>query len=207
MYYDHIGKLTGEQRRLAETNMAIAPYVLHNYFGTSFAMDEDNLSEAYFGLCKAAKKYDKDSGYTFATFATIVIINHIKSTLRHKRSQKRLPVKESVSLDRPIGEDGFTLADILPDPRGSAESTALDDIRQEQISALLAKIKREAPELVERKQGVTLRILAMTQQTSTQAVASRTARAGRRVKQKYNKEYRRIMYGEDVGKSDQGGRR
>lgn len=80
---------------LFEANLALAPFVLHKYFGS---FDEDELQEGYLSLWKAACAYRQDSGAAFSTFAAAVICNDVKHRRYLEGMQCRKVEQEKVSL-------------------------------------------------------------------------------------------------------------
>lgn len=75
---------------------------------------EDAVSEGMVGLVKAAKKFEPERGFAFATFATMVITNEILQFLRKLRKHNTYSF---VSIDTPIesvngDEFHFEIADL-----------------------------------------------------------------------------------------------
>ncbi|MGL4875150.1 MAG: sigma-70 family RNA polymerase sigma factor [Clostridium sp.] len=90
---EHLGlarKVAGEFSRLS--------YCSYGY--------EELESQAFVGLCSAAKKFDINKGYTFSTFAVPIIRYWILRTFRDDRwlSQKRGVRHEIYSLNIKVGE-------------------------------------------------------------------------------------------------------
>lgn len=84
---------------------------------------EDLQSLALLGLVKAARNYDKDRGYKFSSLATTIMRNEILQEVRRQKKQRN-----QVSLNSPIAEGLFTLADVLEDKKNGfveAEMQAL----------------------------------------------------------------------------------
>ncbi|BFK24946.1 sigma-70 family RNA polymerase sigma factor [Blautia producta] len=73
---------------------------------------EDLQSLALLGLVKAARNYDKDRGYKFSSLATTIMRNEILQEVRRQKKQRN-----QVSLNSPIAEGLFTLADVLEDKK------------------------------------------------------------------------------------------
>ena len=79
---------------------------------------EDLQSLALLGLVKAAKAFDEEREYKFSTFAIKIMRNEILQEVRRQRKQRN-----QVSLNSPIAEGLYTLADVIEDKRnGFAEA-------------------------------------------------------------------------------------
>ncbi len=81
--------------------------------------EEDMISIAYLGLCKAAASYDKDTRVKFATYAYRVIKNEILMEIR-RRTKKR--DNEFLYQDLYERDKEFCLEDIVPEGRSCFES-------------------------------------------------------------------------------------
>lgn len=78
---------------------------------------EDLQSLALLGLVKAASNYE-ERGYKFSSFAVPVMRNEILQEVRRQRKQRN-----QVSLNSPIADGLYTLADVLEDKKnGLAEA-------------------------------------------------------------------------------------
>lgn len=79
---------------------------------------EDLQSLALLGLVKAARDYDKERGYKFSSLAITIMRNEILQEVRRQRKQQN-----QVSLNSPIADGLYTLADMLEDKKnGFAEA-------------------------------------------------------------------------------------
>ena len=79
---------------------------------------EDLQALALLGLVKAARDYDKDRGYKFSSLAITIMRNEILQEVRRQRKQQN-----HVSLNSPIADGLYTLADMLEDKKnGFAEA-------------------------------------------------------------------------------------
>ncbi len=102
-----------EINELIENNMKLVGFVAKR-FPTDLVSIEDLIGVGYIGLIKAAKTFDKEKGYKFATFAVVVISNEMKRTVSNA-----LKNKEVASLQEVLFYDknkNMTLEDILPSP-------------------------------------------------------------------------------------------
>lgn len=132
-------KMTEEQQRLVEDNIALAHHVVWNFKSTGVDMELDDLrSLAYLGLVKAAIKFDKDRGCAFSTFAVQVMTNEIRLQLRSNRKHKY--VTTSLDAEMVPGED-MVLADIIPDRKDNFEEL-LFAVNMEQNQRSLNKLER-----------------------------------------------------------------
>lgn len=89
--------LNDQQRKLVEENELLIYSFLHK--------NHLDISEYYGcaaeGLCRAAYKYDPSKGFTFATFAYVVMRNQF---LHDKRGEKKWKQFGFMSLDAPVYE-------------------------------------------------------------------------------------------------------
>lgn len=92
---------------------------------------EDVVQEGMIGLLKAVRSYDAEKNASFGTFAERCVTNQIISAIRSADRIKHKPLNTSVSLNRPVGQDGtgqsadateITLGDTLStDPADSPD--------------------------------------------------------------------------------------
>ncbi len=102
---------------LVLNNIKLAYSVAWNMRDTGIEMD-DLQSLALLGLVKAAKAFDEERGYKFPTLAITVMRNEILQEVRRQRKQRN-----QVSLNSPIADGLYTLADMLEDKKnGFAEA-------------------------------------------------------------------------------------
>lgn len=89
--------LTDQQRKLVEENELLIYSFLHK--------NHLDISEYYGcaaeGLCQAAYKYDPSKGFTFATFAYVVMRNQFLHDMRDEKKWRRFGF---TSLDAPVYE-------------------------------------------------------------------------------------------------------
>lgn len=80
--------------------------------------EDDVVQEGMIGLLKAIRKYDEEKDASFGTFAALCISRQIISALRSADREKHKPLNTSLSLSKPVEDDGsgsefFTLEDTL----------------------------------------------------------------------------------------------
>lgn len=114
-------RLTDDQRRLVEANIALVPWVLKRMRIAPTEYD-DKFQDGLLGLIRAAQKYEPARGFTFSTYAHNWIRAGIQSgTARFEGSGYRRallndePYLRPVSLDTPPrgDDDSGTLLDLI----------------------------------------------------------------------------------------------
>lgn len=122
---------------------------------------EDLQSLALLGLVKAAKAFDEEREYKFSTFAIKIMRNEILQEVRRQRKQRN-----QVSLNSPIAEGLYTLADVIEDKRnGFAEAEVqaliedLDENEKKAVRMILFQGMKqtEAAGVIGVSQGMTSR--------------------------------------------------
>lgn len=83
------------KEELVTNNMGISGYVVNQFKGYGIDMD-DLVSDAYFGLCKAADSYDPQKGIKFFTYATTVMKNEILMRMRKERKRKEVSLYSEI---------------------------------------------------------------------------------------------------------------
>ena len=107
---------------LVLNNIKLAYSVAWNMKSTGIEI-EDLQSLALLGLVKAARDYDKERGYKVSSLAITIMRNEILQEVRRQRKQQK-----QVSLNSPIADGLYTLADVLEDKKNGfveAEMQAL----------------------------------------------------------------------------------
>lgn len=107
-------KMTEVQRALAERNLPLVTWCLHNRI-TYWKADEydDMFQTGALALCEAAMRYDETVGVRFSTYACEYIVGKIRNYAKWNAKKKRtmdLPRLE----DMIDGTKGITLADQIP---------------------------------------------------------------------------------------------
>ena len=151
-----IQKLTDEQRKMVEDNLAFATYVAKRFFGKDYIKNQDIFQEAVISMCKAMTTYDSEKAklttYMFPTINghlkrythykdRIIPIPHQKH-LKLETQQKRENAKNILSLDKKYAnENNSTLMNIIPDESNIEEQTVNKIILTEAIKQLEWKEK------------------------------------------------------------------
>lgn len=132
-----------DKEKLVVDNLRLVNFVLEKYVHIPPGMYDDLYQEGCLALCKAAEKYDENVG-KFSTFAVSCILSAMKTYFRDNNIVKiprRLYVKGVPlvvsSIDEDLNEDGFAIADILPD------ESALDELNYQMLEdTILLEAKR-----------------------------------------------------------------
>lgn len=115
--------MTAEQEKLVESNLRLVDFVIRRKFPRwrEIGEYEDVQQIGRIGLCKAAQTYDPDKGRMFSTYAAKCIRNELKMALRGINALSREGEDRRLSMDAVLGDDDFTLADLVPDPGADTE--------------------------------------------------------------------------------------
>lgn len=131
--------MTSEQQKLAEDNIKFATWKAKEWAKTQKHIPLDELiSISQFALTKAAATYNPDKKTTFATYASFVINNDIKTELR------KLNKTKSISYEY-LAEAQF---DLDPETQESL-STSINDVSTEFKLALNQLTEQERIILLE----------------------------------------------------------
>lgn len=134
-------ELTEAQRRLAEENVRLAYDVVYRYKVRNLAVrvavdklgDERAVSEALYGLVKAARGYIPSRGFKFSTYAFPVIVREVVSAGRScgRLTERWLNGKPEraplLSQFGPVGLDGDE-QEFVPDGRGDDRPYGEDEV-------------------------------------------------------------------------------
>lgn len=95
-----MNKLTDQQRRMVEENLALVTYVMNERI-QYVRRDEwdDVFQEGSIGLCRAAELYNPEHGVHFSSFAVPCIVNAIYAYLRKLTSKNRRFDMEALRLE------------------------------------------------------------------------------------------------------------
>lgn len=94
--------LTDAQRQFTEDNAKLAEYISWKWHRKlTYIPYDDILSAAYFGLVKAAKYYNPETGNKFATFAGRCIDNEVLMLLRKLKKHRHVgSLEETLGFDK-----------------------------------------------------------------------------------------------------------
>ncbi len=138
-------KITQDEiNKLIEDNIKLAYAVFWKYYPivrNNIEID-DGISMCFEGLIQAANTYNSSKGYTFSTYAFIVIKNTLLLNLRNSKTKF-----DTVSLNTPVqGKDGeCDISYFIPDSfnlEETVENKILNEILYECINELTERDKR-----------------------------------------------------------------
>ena len=147
----HERELTEDQKRLAEENVRLAYDVVYRYKARNLAVrvavdklgDERAVSEALYGLVKAARGYLPALGFKFSTYAFRVIVREVVGAGRAcgRLTERWLNGKTErvpfLSQFGPVGLEGDE-QEFIPDGRGGDSPYGEDEL--EVLRAALGRI-------------------------------------------------------------------
>ena len=138
--------------KLIEHNLRLVAYIAKKFESSGIEF-EDLISTGAIGLIKAVKTFKVDKNIRLATYASRCIENEILMQIR-----KIGKIKNDVSLDKPLCEDGdgnqLVLADILP-CEDDVISQAVDDPAEKQlISEFISKLNSREREIMILRYGL-----------------------------------------------------
>lgn len=137
---------------LIEHNLRLVAHIVKKFENTHVEKD-DLLSIGTFGLIKAVDTYNFSSHVRLATYASRCIENEILMQLRKKRK-----VKNDISLDKPLCEDGdgneLVLADILPSDDDVEQKTVDIPSDRQMINKLVEHLSSREREIMVLRYGL-----------------------------------------------------
>ena len=148
MAEDKKTRLTDEQRKLVEENTRIVYFALRREFGDEFVCDEDNISEGFYALCRAAMMFDPEKGYKFSSYAYKAVVNRIRYLANRRKCKSRHQKSPNLSLDARIRGTEYILADVINDKTPGPEQNVLKEDLQKQMARLIEDIERDEPIVV-----------------------------------------------------------
>lgn len=105
--------------------------------------EADLTNQAYFGFLNAIKYFNAEAG-NFLTILNLSIKTSFAEAAGYRSAAQRLDgIRESVSGDAPIGEDGFSLFDTVQDSKESAEDQAIQKVYICQLRRTLDNAMKE----------------------------------------------------------------
>ena len=183
-------RLTDEQRKLVEENTRIVYYALRREFGDEFVCDEDNISEGFYALCRAAMMFDPEKGYKFSSYAYKAVVNRIRYLANRRKCKSRHQKRPNLSLDARIRGTEYILADVISDKTPGPEQNVLKEDLQKQMARLIEDIERDEPIVVgvlrDKRYVVNL---SDTTGISHQAIYAKFKSRKGRINRKYRKRY------------------
>lgn len=145
------GDMTATER-LIEHNLRLVAYIAKKFENTGIEF-EDLISIGAIGLIKAVRTFKVDKNIRLATYASRCIENEILMQIR-----KTSKIKNDISLDKPLCEDGdgnqLVLADILPG-EDDVITQAVDEPADKQIiNELIGKLNHREREIMILRYGL-----------------------------------------------------
>lgn len=109
--------MTAEQQRLVVDNMALVPFLVNKHFSYQRYFEKQDLySIGYIAMCNAARFYDPEKGFLFATYAgkyiRSAILNEIQKATRECRDVRNCITTFDQPIDTKEGRD--TLGGLIP---------------------------------------------------------------------------------------------
>ena len=138
--------------KLIEHNLRLVAYIAKK-FENSGIESEDLISTGAIGLIKAVKTFKVDKNIRLATYASRCNENEIMMQIR-----KTVKIKNDVSLDKPLCDDGegnqLVLSDIIP-AEEDVETQAVDNPAEKQlIGQLIYKLTAREREIMVLRYGL-----------------------------------------------------
>ncbi len=79
------------------------------------ATKEDIIQEGMIGLYRAIMNYRPEKNSSFSAFAFMCIRRHVVTKVQGANRKKNQPLNTSVSLSKPVSDNGMTLGEIIED--------------------------------------------------------------------------------------------
>lgn len=109
------------------------------------------------GLCKAARDFNSNKGYTFSTLAYRYIENDILGYIRKEKTVKRKSNYNAISLNTPVFKDGLNNEITLGETLSSNTNIEEELIKKEQINNLyiaLSKLNEKEKNIISSLYGI-----------------------------------------------------
>lgn len=94
--------------------------ICKSYFVAGGTVD-DTVQEGMIGLYRAIMSFDPDKNDCFQAFASMCIRRRVMTAMDSANRQKYQPLNTSISLNKPVQEDGLTLGDVIEDESQNPE--------------------------------------------------------------------------------------
>ncbi len=82
---------------------------------------DDTVQEGMIGLYRAIMSFDPEKNDCFQAFAAMCIRRRVMTAMDSANRQKYQPLNTSISLNKPVQEDGLTLGDVIEDESQNPE--------------------------------------------------------------------------------------
>lgn len=145
------GDLTATEK-LIEHNLRLVAYIAKKFENTGIDF-EDLISIGAIGLIKAVRTFKVDKNIRLATYASRCIENEILMQIR-----KTSKIKNDISLDKPLCEDGdgnqLVLSDILPSDEDVITQAVDEPADRQIINELIGKLNSREREIMVLRYGL-----------------------------------------------------
>ncbi len=125
-------------------NICLKYYIVGN-------TNDDIIQEGMIGLYRAIMNYSKEKNDSFSAFASMCIKRRVLSVMNSANRKKNIPLNTSVSLNKPVNEEGKTLGEIIEDSTNDPEKIYIssEKIKSDSQNIIDALSKMEKSILVE----------------------------------------------------------
>ncbi len=86
-----------------------------NKFFIAGSTKDDIIQEGMIGLYRAIMNYKSEKNDSFSAFASMCIKRRVLSVMNSANRKKNIPLNTSVSLNKPVNEEGRTLGETIED--------------------------------------------------------------------------------------------
>lgn len=136
------------------------------------ATDDDIIQEGMIGLYKSIMKFNPEKNDCFQAFASMCIKRRVLSKMNSANCKSNLPLNTSISLNKPIKEDGSTLGELLEDDKLDPESMVIISEKRQstrkRISTMLSPLEKRI--LIEYLKDKSYEEIAKKLQVNTKSV-------------------------------------
>ena len=86
-----------------------------NKFFIAGSTKDDIIQEGMIGLYRAIMNFKSEKNDSFSAFASMCIKRRVLSVMNSANRKKNIPLNTSVSLNKPVNEEGRTLGETIED--------------------------------------------------------------------------------------------
>jgi RNA polymerase sigma factor (sigma-70 family) len=186
--------LNDDERRIVEDNIRLVHHVVYRQMRLEGDVAEESVAAGMLGLMRAAQKFDPDRGIRFSTYACIWIRSAIQRDRQAFMGRSYRGYEDGregyeqwhtpVSLDAPIGEDGFTLGAVLAGDSDPASEVLSEIVSDELVAEALRRCDHplDVAIIAGRAEGRTFAEIARENDVSGEWVRRRTQAIRRRMR-------------------------
>ncbi len=122
-----------------------------NKFFIAGSTKDDIIQEGMIGLYRAIMNFKSEKNDSFSAFASMCIKRRVLSVMNSSKCKKNIPLNTSVSLNKPVNEEGRTLGETIEDFSSDPEKIFMvsEKIHNDSKSIVDALSKMEKSILVE----------------------------------------------------------